>query len=63
MSIHPLKKKDKDHLNFKRKIYEVLREVTHQELNNKKQKNYSIILYPQPVKNKLILSMKLRVDG
>ena len=44
VSIHPLKKKDKDHLNFKRKIYEVLREVKHQELKNKKQKNYSIIL-------------------
>ena len=44
VSIHPLKKKDKNHLNFKKKIYEVLKQNKHQNLKKKKRENYPIIL-------------------
>ena len=44
VSIHPLKKKDKNHLNFKKKIYEVLKQNEHQNLKKKKRENYPIIL-------------------
>jgi len=42
ISIHPLKKKNKHHLNFKKKINKIIQEIKGKDLKN--QKNYPIIL-------------------